>query len=95
MAYPARSSDVISVGATTKDRCLAQYSNTDRRLDVVAPGGGPTAGGLNDPNCHPYKNLPNIHQMTFPDPSRPQKFGFPTTGSARQCHRPTWPVWPR
>jgi serine protease len=77
MAYPARSTDVISVGATTKDRCLAEYSNTDRRLDLVAPGGGPDAAGLNDPNCHPDRNQPDIFQLTFPDPGRPQKFGFP------------------
>ena len=77
MAYPARASDVISVGATTRDRCLAAYSNTSRRLDLVAPGGGPDAGGLHEPNCHPSKRLPSIHQMTFPNPSHPRRFGFP------------------
>jgi serine protease len=77
MAYPARSTYVVSVGATTKDRCLAQYSNTDRRLDLVAPGGGPDASLAADPNCHPFRNLPSIHQMTFADPNRPQRFGLP------------------
>ena len=77
MAFPARAADVVSVGATTKDGCLAQYSNTDRRLDLVAPGGGPDANIADEPNCHPYRRLPNIHQMTFPDPSRPAKFGLP------------------
>jgi serine protease len=77
MAYPARSSYVVSVGATTRDRCLAAYSNTDPRLDLVAPGGGWDADRPNEPNCHPYRNLPNIHQMTFPDADRPQKFGLP------------------
>ncbi len=77
MAYPARSTDVISVGATTKDRCLAEYSNTDRRLDLVAPGGGPDAAGLSGSNCHPDRNLPDIFQLTFANPSQPQKFGFP------------------
>ena len=77
MAYPARSSSVISVGATTRDRCLAQYSNTDRRLDLVAPGGGTDASVAGDPNCHPYRNLPDIHQMTFPDPNQPGRFGLP------------------
>jgi serine protease len=77
MAYPARSTNVISVGATTKDRCLAEYSNTDRRLDLVAPGGGPDAAGLSDANCHPDRNLPNIFQLTFPNPQRPNKFGYP------------------
>ena len=77
MAYPARAADVISVGATTVDRCLAAYSNMDRRLDLVAPGGGPDASGQGDPNCHPYRNLPSIFQMTFPNPSNPRRFGFP------------------
>jgi serine protease len=77
MAYPARSQDVISVGATTKDRCLAQYSNTDHRLDLVGPGGGPDAGNRSEPNCHPSRNLPSIFQMTFPDPQRPRRFGLP------------------
>lgn len=77
MAYPARSHNVISVGATTRDRCLAEYSNTDRRLDLVAPGGGPDSSVLQQPNCHPYRNLPSIFQLTFPNPQRPQKFGFP------------------
>ena len=31
IAYPARASQVISVGATTIDRCLATYSNTGTR----------------------------------------------------------------
>jgi serine protease len=78
MAYPARSTDVISVGATTKDRCLAEYSNTDRRLDLVAPGGGPDTAGLSDSSCHPDRNLPNIFQLTFPNPQRPKNFGFPS-----------------
>jgi serine protease len=78
LAYPARASDVISVGATTEDRCLAAYSNTGRRLDLVAPGGGPDASGLSDPDCHPSRRLPGIFQMTFPNPSNPRRFGFPS-----------------
>lgn len=77
MAYPARAHDVISVGATTRDRCLAAYSNTDRRLDLVAPGGGPDAAEGGDPDCHPYRSLPSIFQMTFPNPYNPRRFGFP------------------
>lgn len=78
MAYPARSTDVISVGATTRDRCLAAYSNTDRHLDLVAPGGGPDAAGLSDPGCHPDRKQPNIFQLTFTNPKNPQRFGFPS-----------------
>jgi serine protease len=43
IAYPARASEVISVGATTSNGCLADYSNAGRGLDLVAPGGGEDA----------------------------------------------------
>src|SRR5947209_2168955 len=58
VAYPARAPQVISVGATTKDRCLADYSNDGARLDLVAPGGNDDSNSLNDPNCHPSPRLP-------------------------------------
>lgn len=77
VAYPARSPDVISVGATTRDRCLADYSNGGRRLDLVAPGGGEDASLRSEPDCHPGRNLPSIYQMTFPNPARPGRFGYP------------------
>jgi serine protease len=77
IAYPARVTDVISVGATTADRCLAYYSNDGRRLDVVAPGGGDDAALFSDPNCHPDRRLPDIFQMTFGNPFRPAHFAFP------------------
>jgi serine protease len=77
IAYPARVTDVISVGATTLDRCLAYYSNGGRRLDLVAPGGGDDADLLNDTNCHPDRPLPDITQMTFGNPFKPTRFGFP------------------
>jgi len=78
IAYPARASDVISVGATTADRCLADYSNDGAGLDLVAPGGGDDAYVPNDPDCHPDDlGLPDIHQMTFGNPANPRRFGFP------------------
>ena len=43
LAYPAAAPSVISVGATTLDRCLAGYSNIGAKLDLVAPGGGDDA----------------------------------------------------
>jgi serine protease len=80
IAYPARAQVVISVGATTADRCLANYSNGGPRLDLVAPGGGIDTQDLpNDPNCHPDRqNLPDIYQMTFGNPFNPRRFGYPT-----------------
>jgi serine protease len=77
VAYPARAPTVISVGATTRDRCLAAYSNVGSRLDMVAPGGGGDKSVANDPNCHPGRALPPIYQMTFFSPSHPDRFGYP------------------
>lgn len=76
IAYPARATSVISVGATTRDRCLADYSNVGTRLDLVAPGGGDDAS-LPDSNCNPTLSLPDIYQMTFPNPYDPAHFGLP------------------
>lgn len=67
LAYPAAAPSVISVGATTRDGCLAAYSNGGAKLDLVAPGGGDDASLIGDPNCHPFRNLPSVHQMTFSD----------------------------
>lgn len=77
VAYPARATGVISVGATTKDGCLANYSNGGPTLDLVAPGGGDDSSIDSEPNCHPGRSLPPIRQMTFFDPRRPTRFGFP------------------
>ena len=79
LAYPAADSAVISVGATTRDRCLADYSNFGPRLNLVAPGGGDDAA-LPDPNCHPnILNLPSIYQMTLVDaPFSWSRFGYPS-----------------
>ncbi|MCW2967726.1 MAG: family serine peptidase [Solirubrobacteraceae bacterium] len=53
IAYPARATYVISVGATTEHGCLADFSNLGRGLDLVAPGGGADADLANDVNCRP------------------------------------------
>jgi serine protease len=68
---------VISVGATTSDRCLASYSNTGNRLDLVAPGGGDDSSLLSDPNCQPFRTLPDVFQMTIFDGANPSHFGLP------------------
>lgn len=77
LAYPARAPLVISVGATTRDRCLADYSNGGSGLDLVAPGGGDDSSQLSDPSCHPDRQLPTIFQMTLTNPSDPSRFGLP------------------
>jgi serine protease len=76
-AYPARAKPVISVGATTHDRCLAVYSNGGNHLALVAPGGGGDSSLLSDPDCHPARSLPDIYQMTLSNPSNPHRFGLP------------------
>jgi serine protease len=78
LAYPARDSEVISVGATTADRCLAVYSNSGAGIDLVAPGGGDDANLSSDPSCNPNANLPDIYQMTLVNPGQPWRFGFPS-----------------
>jgi serine protease len=76
IAYPAKSSDVISVGATTEHLCLAEYSNSGRGLDLVAPGGGPDADFPDDPDCRPFAARGrDVYQMTFTDSV--DNFGLP------------------
>ncbi|MGI8711990.1 MAG: S8 family serine peptidase, partial [Solirubrobacteraceae bacterium] len=77
IAYPARVPGVISVGATTRDRCVANYSNGGPGLDLVAPGGGNDSIINGDLNCHPERNLPSIYQLTLTDPPHWGQFGFP------------------
>lgn len=77
IAYPARAPEVISVGASTRDRCLADYSNAGSRLDLVAPGGGEDLALPADSDCHPSRTLPDISQLTLLNPSHPSRFGYP------------------
>ncbi len=77
IAYPARVANVISVGATTRDLCLADYSNGGPGLDLVAPGGGSDAIKPSDPHCHPDRSLPAIYQLTLIDPPHWVRFGYP------------------
>lgn len=75
VAYPARATHVVSVGATTEHGCLADYSNSGRGLDLVAPGGGADADMPGDPNCRP-DDPPGreISQVTYRD--RKRTFGI-------------------
>jgi serine protease len=77
IAYPARVGSVISVGATTRDRCLADYSNGGTGLDLVAPGGGDDAIMPSDPACHPDRDLPSIYQLTLIPSHHWNHFGYP------------------
>jgi serine protease len=77
IAYPARVPGVISVGATTRDRCLAAYSNGGNGLDIVAPGGGDDAIVRDDAHCHPERTLPSVYQLTLTNPPHWGQFGYP------------------
>jgi len=76
IAYPARTSNVIAVGATTDDGCLAGFSNDGFGLDLVAPGGGDDADLSNDPNCHPGHHGVDVYQMTYTNSVT--RFGLPS-----------------
>ena len=69
VAYPARYDDVISVGASTYNGCLADYSNAGSGLDMVAPGGGQDApfrgNELDRANCNPQSVDRQIVQQTL------------------------------
>jgi serine protease len=69
VAYPARDSSVISVGASTARGCLADYSNGGSGLSLVAPGGGQDAsfkGNAGDrANCNPAGPDRTIVQQTL------------------------------
>jgi serine protease len=78
LAFPARSANVFSVGATTEHGCLSDFSNLGRGLDVVAPGGG-TDTALDDPNCRPDESPGRpILQVTFSGQSV-RRFGVPSS----------------
>jgi serine protease len=67
VAYPARATHVLSVGATTEHLCQADYSNSGSGLDIAAPGGGLDAENPGDPNCRPGAEPAgrDIYQLTY------------------------------
>jgi serine protease len=76
VAYPARTGLVVSVGATTDDGCLSDFSNDGVGLDLVGPGGGDDADLRRDPNCRPGRHGPDIVQMTYSNSV--SRFGLPS-----------------
>jgi serine protease len=77
VAYPARASRVLSVGAVTEHLCQADYANVGAGLDIVAPGGGPDAALDAEPDrCRPHEPPGrDIYQYTFTGSVR--RFGLP------------------
>ena len=81
VAYPARATNVIAVGAITEHGCAAVYSNRGSGLDLVAPGGGEDDALSDNPsdvaNCRPESDPGrDIYQQTFTTSVR--RFGFPS-----------------
>jgi serine protease len=78
VAYPARASHVLSVGATTEHLCQADYSNSGSALDISGPGGGLDAEVAGDPNCRPGAEPAgrDIFQLTYTSRSV-RSFGLP------------------
>jgi serine protease len=79
VAYPARASSVLSVGATTEHLCQADYSNAGSDLDISGPGGGLDADVPGDPNCHPGAEPAgrDVYQETYTSRSV-RAFGLPS-----------------
>jgi serine protease len=69
LPFPARSSGVIAVAATTSHGCQAKYSNAGAQVDVAAPGGGPDAAPADDAwdlaHCEPGVGGRSIYQQTL------------------------------
>ena len=81
VAYPARASQAIAVGATTANGCAAGYSNTGSDIDIVAPGGGEDAESRSSAwdrrYCRPGTIGRPILQQTFVDEGLVRSFGLP------------------
>lgn len=76
VAFPARATGVVAVGATTEHGCLSEFSNQGPGIDVVAPGGGPDAV-VGDPGCMPDGEPGHdIFQVTYTRFST-RRFGIP------------------
>ncbi|MBJ7347007.1 MAG: S8 family serine peptidase [Thermoleophilaceae bacterium] len=82
IAYPGKSPDALSVGASTIHGCLADYSDWGSGLDVVAPGGGYDYGALDGragssdlQNCRASGAGSPIYQITLKRSLR--RFGLP------------------
>ena len=80
VAYPARAGHVVAVGATTRNGCQSDYSNSGADLDVSAPGGGVDAPNSDNPwdldHCRPDDSGDWVYQQTFRGVSV-KRFGLP------------------
>jgi hypothetical protein len=94
LAYPARATDVLSVGSTTEHGCLSAFSNTGSGLDLVAPGGGEDAP-LADDRCAPGQARGPRHLAGDAHGQGQAPLGSPARTRARRWPRRTSRRWPR
>jgi len=80
LAFPAKSANVLAVGATTEHGCLSDFSNVGRGLDLVAPGGGAVSPlAAREPGCGPSQTGGRpILQVSFTSERQIRSFGLPT-----------------
>lgn len=77
VAYPARASSALAVGATTARGCRSTFSNGGPELALVAPGGGSDHYGEDRGQCLPGQPGPPIAQVTLMERSQPTNLGIP------------------
>jgi serine protease len=71
VTMPASDVHAIAVGGTTESGCLGAYSKVGPRVDLVAPGGGPSVLG-----CPVSTASRPIYQLTF-TAGKPKHFDIP------------------
>jgi serine protease len=71
VTMPATDPYAIAVGGTTESGCLGSYSKIGARVDLVAPGGGPSL-----PGCPLQSASRPIYQLTFRT-GAPRRFDIP------------------
>jgi subtilisin family serine protease len=64
--YPARYSQVISVGASTKDGQLADFSNAGEEMDIMAPGTDIVSADVTNGNIQKGFGTTNGTSMSAP-----------------------------
>lgn len=71
VTMPATDPHAIAIGGTTESGCLGSYSKIGPRVDLVAPGGGPSL-----PGCPLQSANRPIYQLTFRT-GTPKRFDIP------------------
>ena len=75
--YPAALADGDIRRRHHQRRMPGRLLDVGSGLDLVAPGGGNDVASVPGSVCHPTRNLPDIYQMTFNNPSDPGAFSLP------------------